>query len=115
AMKFLDEIRNSRLALPAVGSAADSVWHLFPVLVNDGSRDEFQAHLRSQGIATGVHYPRIIPDQTALANSSAVDYSMSFENARRFARTEVSLPVHPFMTNAEIEAVVRACNDWSAA
>jgi dTDP-3-amino-3,4,6-trideoxy-alpha-D-glucose transaminase len=114
AMKYLDEIRNAGLRLPAAGSAHDSVWHLFPVLVNGGSRDEFQAHLHSKGIATGVHYPRIIPDQSALANAGPVDRSTGFENARRFARTEVSLPVHPFMTDVEVEAVIRACNDWSA-
>jgi dTDP-4-amino-4,6-dideoxygalactose transaminase len=72
----------------AAGRTADSGWHLFPVLVNDRSRDEFQAHLHSQGIATGVHYPRIIPDQPALANAGLVNRSTGFENARRF------LPLH---------------------
>jgi dTDP-4-amino-4,6-dideoxygalactose transaminase len=113
AMKYLGEIRNTGLSLPA-GSANDSVWHLFPVLVTDGSRDEFQAHLHSHAIATGVHYPRIIPDQSALANAGPVDRSTGLENARRFARTEVSLPVHPFMTGLEVEAVIRACNEWGA-
>jgi dTDP-3-amino-3,4,6-trideoxy-alpha-D-glucose transaminase len=113
ATKYLDEIRNAGLSLPAAGSANDSVWHLFPVLVTDGSRDEFQAYLHSKGIATGVHYPRIIPDQSALANTGLVDDAPGLENARRFARTEVSLPVHPFMTDLEVEAVIRACNEWS--
>ena len=113
AMKFLDEIYNPALALPTYGSADESVWHLFPVLVTEGSRDEFQAHLRSQGVATGVHYPRIIPDQPALADAGFADYSTRLENARRFARSEVSLPIHPFMTDIEVETVIRACNDWS--
>jgi dTDP-4-amino-4,6-dideoxygalactose transaminase len=113
ATKYLDEIRNSKLGLPAAGRATDSVWHLFPVLVNDGARDKFRAHLRSQSIATGVHYPRIIPDQSALANANLHDFSTGLENARRFARTEVSLPVHPFMTDIEIAAVIHACNDWT--
>jgi dTDP-4-amino-4,6-dideoxygalactose transaminase len=112
AMKYLDGIHNPALALPGVRSAHDSVWHLFPMLVTAGSRDEFQAYLRSRGIMTGVHYPRIIPDQPALADAGFGDYSTVLENARRWARTEVSLPVHPFMTDIEIEAVIRACNDW---
>jgi dTDP-4-amino-4,6-dideoxygalactose transaminase len=114
AMKYLAEIRNARLTLPTAGSASDSVWHLFPVLVTDGFRDEFQAHLRSRGIATGVHYPRIIPDQSALASAGLVDRSTGLENARRFARAEVSLPVHPFMIDVEVEAVILACNEWGA-
>src|SRR5205085_9094083 len=35
AMKFLDEIYNPALALPAHGSAKESVWHLFPVLMTE--------------------------------------------------------------------------------
>jgi dTDP-4-amino-4,6-dideoxygalactose transaminase len=113
AMKYLDEIRNAGLILPASGSANHSVWHLFPVLVTAGPRDEFQAYLRSGGIATGVHYPRIIPDQPALAAAGLGDYSTRLENARRFARSEVSLPLHPFMSDAEVEAVIQACNNWN--
>jgi len=35
-----------------------------------------------------------------------------FQNARRFAREEVSLPVHPFLTADEVERVIAACNSW---
>lgn len=114
AMKYLAQIRNASLILPASGSANDSVWHLFPVLVTAGSRDEFQSHLRSHGVATSVHYPRVIPNQPALVDAGLGDYSARLENAGRFARTEVSLPIHPFMTDGEAERVVRVCNNWSA-
>jgi dTDP-3-amino-3,4,6-trideoxy-alpha-D-glucose transaminase len=114
ATRYLGEIRNAGLALPAFGSANDSVWHIFAVLVTAGSRDEFQAHLRSRGITTSVHYPQIIPDQPALAGAGFGDYSTRLENARQFARREVSLPAHPFMTDAEIETVIQACNNWSS-
>jgi dTDP-4-amino-4,6-dideoxygalactose transaminase len=114
ATKYLDEISNAALALPAPGSANDSVWHIFPLLVTAGSRDEFQAYLRSEGIATGVHYPRIIPDQPALTDVGFGDYSTRLQNARQFARSEVSLPAHPFMTDAEIETVIQACNNWTS-
>lgn len=113
AMRYLERIRNPRLALPAFDSANNSVWHIFPLLVTRGSRDEFQDHLRSNGIATGIHYPRIIPDQPALAAAGMGAHSAQFENARRFARTEVSLPIHPFLTDAEVEQVIQACNDWA--
>ena len=41
------------------------MWHLFPVLI-DGSRDAFRAHLERRGIATAIHYPRLIPEQDAI-------------------------------------------------
>ncbi len=114
AMKYREQIRNPALELPAPCSAPDSVWHLFPILVPPGSRVQFQASLRSCGIGTGVHYPRLIPDQIALVNAGLNDYSASLSVARRFAEGEVSLPIHPFMTDPEVEMVIEACNNWNA-
>jgi dTDP-4-amino-4,6-dideoxygalactose transaminase len=113
AMKYLAEISNPCLTLPAAGSANDSVWHLFPVLVTTGSRDEFQDHLRAHAITTSVHYPRIIPDQPALAGMDLAKPGRSFANAKRFAASEVSLPINPFLTDSEQQRVVQACNTWS--
>jgi dTDP-4-amino-4,6-dideoxygalactose transaminase len=110
AQQYLQQIQNPSIAFAAPGSVDDSVWHLFPVLVQH--RDEFQEHLREQGITTSVHYPRLIPDQAALNEIAASDSGVELKNARRFAREEVSLPIHPFMADAEVEAVIAACNSW---
>jgi dTDP-3-amino-3,4,6-trideoxy-alpha-D-glucose transaminase len=111
AQKYLQEIRNPHIAFATPASVENSVWHLFPVLV--GRRDEFQSYLQQHGITTGVHYPRIIPDQAALAGIVDERSSMEFPHARRFARDQVSLPVHPFMTDGEVVAVITACNSWN--
>lgn len=112
AEKYLSEIRNPSLAFVAPTRVADSVWHLFPVLVRN--RDEFRQHLAGHGIAAGVHYPRVIPEQTALAGIAIPNEAPELKNARRFAREEVSLPLHPFMTDEEVETVIAACNSWSS-
>ena len=78
-------------------------------------RDGFQKHLRDNGIKSGVHYPFIVLDQRALKEAAVESSSAEFKNARRFARDEVSLPVHPFMSEDEVEAVIAACNSWSRA
>ena len=110
AQKYLEEIRNPAIEFAAPGSLDDSVWHLFPVLVQD--RDEFQEHLRGHGITAGVHYPCIIPDQPALKGVAMELAQVEMTNARRFSSDEVSLPVHPFLSEDEVEAVVAACNSW---
>lgn len=111
ARRYLEQVRNPAITFAAPASVDDSVWHLFPVLVK--RRDDFQQHLRGQGIVTGVHYPRVIPEQTALRGIGGTDHGAELPNARRFAREEVSLPIHPFLTDAEVEAVIAACNNWS--
>jgi dTDP-3-amino-3,4,6-trideoxy-alpha-D-glucose transaminase len=103
-------IAHRALALPPVPEGSQSVWHLFPVLV-DGARDAFMAHLGSAGIGSGVHYPTLIPDQPAF---SGVPHERkgSLERALRFAQSEVSLPIHPYLTDEQVERVIAACNSW---
>jgi dTDP-3-amino-3,4,6-trideoxy-alpha-D-glucose transaminase len=62
-------------------------------------------------IMTGIHYPRIIPDQPAM---HGIAHEIAFEptQARRIAFSEVSLPIHPFLTETERERVIDACNHW---
>ena len=112
AARYSREIRNPAVQLPAPRPDADPVWHLFPVLVRPDSREKFRVHLEVNGVATGIHYPFIIPDQKALANV-AFESAGQPDNAIRFSQSEVSLPIHPFLTDAEVETVVSACNNWS--
>ena len=111
AQRYLDEIRNPALELPKIRANAEPSWHLFPVLVGDQRRKFFQEHLTSHGVVTGVHYPRIIPQQPALSGF-AFETAADLRNALRFADNEVSLPIHPFLTAEEVSAVIEACNTW---
>jgi dTDP-4-amino-4,6-dideoxygalactose transaminase len=103
-------IEHRALTLPPAPEGSESVWHLFPVLV-DGARDAFMAHLGSAGIGSGVHYPTLIPDQPAF---TGVRYECKdpLAQARRFAHSEVSLPIHPYLTDEQVERVIAACNSW---
>ena len=86
------------------------MWHLFPVLV-EGHRNAFMSHLQAAGVATGIHYPTLIPDQPAL-NGVPYESKGELAHAQRFARSQVSLPIHPYLTDAEVERVVAACNSF---
>ncbi len=33
--------------------------------------------------------------------------------AKHFADSEVSLPVHPYLSDEDVDRVINACNDWS--
>ncbi len=97
------------LPIPA---GSEGVWHLFPVLV-PGDRAAFRAHLELLGILTGEHYPVPIPDQAALsAAPGPCEVVGGLPRARAIAASEVSLPIHPFLGDAEVERVIDACNAW---
>jgi dTDP-4-amino-4,6-dideoxygalactose transaminase len=103
-------IQNAALTLPPVPAGSTSVWHLFPVVVEAG-RESFLAHLEGQGIGSGIHYPRLIPDQEAFANVR-FESRDALTRARGFAEGEVSLPIHPYLSDEHVERVIHACNTW---
>ena len=113
ASRYQIGLRHPDIQLLPVAAEAGAVWHLFPVLVREGKRDALRQYLRRCEIETGIHYPSIVPEQPALPHTSPHhDHAVSVEKARHFARCELSLPIHPFLTDAEVDAVIGACNGW---
>lgn len=82
--------------------------HLY--VVRTAHRDDFRAHMEARGIQTGVHYPHALhrtPAFHALGHEAG-----AFPNAEAAAREVVSIPMHPFLTNAEVERVTAALAAW---
>jgi dTDP-3-amino-3,4,6-trideoxy-alpha-D-glucose transaminase len=113
AERYLRRVRNPRLHLPVEPAEAQACWHLFPVLVEGASRSDFTDHLSRHGVASGIHYPTLIPDQPAWSDGARFEVVGQLDQAARFARTEVSLPIHPLLKEEEAEAVIDACNAWA--
>ena len=90
---------------------SDSVWHLFPVLVDPERKVDFMTYLNQNGVASGEHYPIPIPDQKAMMHIRH-ELSSDCGTARRIARSEVSLPIHPYLTGEEVARVIEVCNAW---
>jgi dTDP-4-amino-4,6-dideoxygalactose transaminase len=112
AARYRGEIRNPGLRMLQIKGDVEPAWHIFPVFT--ASRDRLREHLRESGIESAVHYPRIIPDQKALELGIAHETLGEARTARGLAATEVSIPIHPFLEDSEIAAVIRALNDFAA-
>ncbi|MEY2562639.1 MAG: hypothetical protein QOH88_832 [Verrucomicrobiota bacterium] len=112
AQAYLDQIKHPLIALPAPRTGSIPVWHIFPVKVSAGKRDALRESLHRQEIQGAVHYPRIIPEQPAFIDYGRGEVAFDGTNARRFASSELSLPIHPFLTDQEVTAVIEACNSW---
>jgi dTDP-4-amino-4,6-dideoxygalactose transaminase len=82
------------------------VYHLFPVLVPN--RDGFQAHLKTNGVGTLVHYPHSLTAQSAFANAGGGACPI----AERVAREVCSLPLHQHLSDSDLEFVAAAVNSW---
>jgi dTDP-3-amino-3,4,6-trideoxy-alpha-D-glucose transaminase len=109
AARYLREIRHHRTIKPS--PSAEPVWHLFPIFVEAAERDTVRERLRERGVATGVHYPRVIPEQAAMQLSPGYQVALEPTNARRLAASELSLPVHSFLREGEVQVVITCCSE----
>lgn len=111
AERYLADINSEHLVLPVVPNESESVWHLFPLQAPSG-RDRLRQHLLAGGVQSGIHYPITIPDQQALEDVAGVMVLDALVRARAFASTELSLPIHPFLNEEQLDRVIEACNSW---
>jgi len=90
---------------------SNSCWHLYPVIVDAGRKKDFLSWLKSKGVGAGEHYPIVMPDQTAMKSAAHLVIGECVR-AREIALGEVSLPIHPYLTEEEIGRVIDVCNGW---
>jgi dTDP-3-amino-3,4,6-trideoxy-alpha-D-glucose transaminase len=111
AGRYLAGLTQPRAVPLTVAPDAQPVWHLFPVFVAPDRRQAFQDHLRDAGVQTAIHYPRLIPDQEALRQTPH-EVAGDLSCAARIAAGEVSLPIHPYLSDDETDRVIAAVNGW---
>ncbi len=109
AGRYLTEIQHPAITLPMIGTNNEPVWHVF--VVRAQPRDALQPHLNAQGIGTLIHYPVPPHQQPAYREWNARSYPLT----ERIHREVLSLPISPVMNDAQVSAVVAACNAWRGA
>jgi len=110
AIIYLNSIKNPHLTIHRNDLNSDSVWHLFPIFCEN--RDKFQTYLRDNLIESGIHYPDVIYNQRALENTEFEVIGTKCSNAERVSKTELSIPIHPYLTEQEVNKIVEVCNNW---
>jgi dTDP-4-amino-4,6-dideoxygalactose transaminase len=111
AEAYLSEINNASVRVVGRPEHSDSCWHLFPLLVDPERKQDFRQHLQNRGVQTGEHYPIPIPDQRAL-EGVRIEIPRKLSRTSLFCQSEVSIPIHPYLTDAEVTGVIEAVNTW---
>ena len=89
---------------PKVLPGTTPVYHLYAILAPD--RDALAAHLAAQGIETGIHYPRSLNLLQAYAHLGLGQGS--FPRAEYVCGHVLSLPMHPMISEREVDRVCEA-------
>jgi dTDP-4-amino-4,6-dideoxygalactose transaminase len=96
------------LRLPTVAEGATHVYHLY--VIHTEKRVALQEHLTAKGISTMIHYP--VPPHLQQAYANMELPVGSFPIAEELARTCLSLPMWPGMTEEHVQAVAAAIQDF---
>jgi dTDP-3-amino-3,4,6-trideoxy-alpha-D-glucose transaminase len=104
AAAYRDRLRG-HVRLLCERRSSPCVYHLFPVRV--AARSTVAERLRAAGIGTGVHYSPALHQQPALQGH--VLASQPLAGAEAWAAEELSLPMSPALSVAEVERAAAAC------
>jgi dTDP-4-amino-4,6-dideoxygalactose transaminase len=99
------------VATPVVRSGAEHAYHLYVVrAASNGARDAAMAALKARGIATAIHYPVPVHRQKAYAGR-VLEGPCGLANTERLSGEIISLPMHPFLSEADVAAVIEGVQE----
>jgi dTDP-4-amino-4,6-dideoxygalactose transaminase len=102
AISYHERLSSLPVSLPSVAPGADHVWHQYTIRTS--RRDALRDALREQGVASVVYYPIPLHRQPAFVEQGDV----SLPEAEHAAAEVLSLPMHPHLTDADVDRVCDA-------
>lgn len=94
-----NSLLSGKVAIPEIPDGIVSSWAQYTI--QTPNRDELQARLKAAGVPSMVYYPHTMSRQTAFAHLNQAPCPV----ADKLSRSVLSLPMHPYMTDEEIETV----------
>lgn len=91
---------------PVIPQGFYSSWAQYTLrLESETKRDALQASLKAQGIPSMVYYPKPMHAQTAFQNLTS---DITLLTSTKLSQTVLSLPMHPYLSEVDIQTVVDA-------
>jgi len=104
--KAYDAALDGVVKTPARRQGRSSAWAQYTIQVDPGRRDAIASALKEQGIPTAVYYPLPMHLQTAYRPLGGGEGSLPV--CETLSGKVLSLPMHPFLTDSEIDRVTSA-------
>ena len=120
-LKKIDEFNDKRIAnaaylneglkdvdgviTPYCAEGSKHVYHQYTIMVEKGDRDDWVDIINDCGVGTGIHYPIPLYNQPIYRTLGFEGYC---QNAELAADNVISLPVHPSLTQEDLDAVIDA-------
>jgi perosamine synthetase len=113
---FLSEsIRVMGISTPYQAKDVRHVYHQYVVRVErdfDASREKLMEYLLARGIGCAVHYPKAVYEQPLYRDLGYTNESCPV--AEDVSRRVLSLPVHPSLTEEDLQYIAKTINSFEA-
>ncbi len=107
AKKYDNLLDKNNVSIPKTASYANkNVYHIYAIRVKE--RDKFLNFLSENNIPSGIHYPIPIEKTTPFKHLE----HFNNKNTIQYANEMVSLPMHPFLTDEEIDYITEIINKY---
>lgn len=103
-----DEKLSSYFTKQKILDGCKSARALYTIACED--RDELMAYMKERGIPCGAYYPRPVNTQTAYAKWNFRPLPV----CEKLAKTVLSIPMHPYLTEAAQNYVIDVMNEFAA-
>ncbi len=100
------------VVVPFVPEGCVHVYHQYTVRVPGGKRDALRDFLKERGIGSEVYYPVPIHKQNYYVRE--LGYDQTLPVTEQAAREVLSLPVHPGLSQEDLDCIVKAVNEFMA-
>ncbi len=101
-----DRRLGNAVTVPARVPDSESAWAIYAILLPDeAARDRMQAGLRASGVPTAIYYPRPLHQQPAYRDAHD---GMALPVSEDLSRRILALPIHPDLTDEDVERVCDA-------
>lgn len=108
ALKYMEDITNPLIGLPAPWQGDSHVFHQFVVKVPPARREEMMSRLAMAGIGTDIHYPVPLYRQPCYEGERWTNVDMPVSD--HLARSVMSIPVGPELDDADTDRIITALN-----
>jgi len=108
-----DEALGDLVKIPVIREGYLSSWAQYTIqLENNLKRDGLQLFLKNQGIPTMIYYQKPMHKQDAFINNNYEYADNDFYVTNRLCTTVLSLPMHPYLTEKDINNVANSIRNF---
>jgi perosamine synthetase len=96
------------VVVPTIPKRYEHVFHQYTIRVDGGRRDGLREYLCENGISSEVYYPVPVHQQTYYMEK--LGYAQSLPEAERASKEVLSLPVHPSLSQNDLDTITEQVN-----